>query len=85
MPNHETVTTIERAVALEAVLANAPEVGIETALDRFGGALTPTERKLVSSLSVEEIGSLNRIETKLSAVQARRANNNNNNNNTRPQ
>ena len=80
-----TTTTMERSVALEAVLTNASEIGMETALDRFGSALTPTEKQLVSSLSTEEIVSLNRIETKLSAVQARRPTNNNNNNNTKAQ
>ena len=79
MPNDiTTVTTTERAV-----VTNVSEIGIEKALDRFGGTLTPTERELVSSLSKEEIASLSRIETKLSAVQARRPNNNNNNNNSR--
>jgi len=77
----ETATAIDRAVALEAVLSHAPDMGIDRALEQFGGSLTATERKLVSSLTRDELQALQAVEGKLAAVQARKANNNNNNNN----
>jgi hypothetical protein len=75
----------ERAVALEAVLSSAPELGIAGALETFGSALTPTEAQLVESLSDEEVSQLIALRTKLaplgSGVWMMRDDNNNNNNN----
>jgi hypothetical protein len=75
----------ERAVALEAVLSNAPELGIAGALEVFGKALTPTEARLVESLSDEEVSQLIALRTKLAPLGTggslmKDANNNNNNN-----
>lgn len=88
MPNEaegeNPMSTVERSIALEAVLTYAPTTGVERALERYGGPLTPTERQLISALTADELESLRALEEKLAPVQARRANNNNNNNNTRP-
>ena len=84
MTESSAVATEDRATAIEAILDNAPTMGVEAALRRFGTSLTATERELVSSLSSEEFDQLGRVRTKLGPL-ARRANNNNNNNNTRAQ
>jgi hypothetical protein len=75
----------ERAVALEAVLSSAPELGIAGALEVFGNSLTPTEAQLVKSLSDEEVSQLIALRNKLAplgtgASLMKDANNNNNNN-----
>jgi hypothetical protein len=41
----------ERAMAIEAILNNAAEMGIEEALSRSGSALTTTEKELLKTLS----------------------------------
>jgi hypothetical protein len=73
----------DRVTAIEAVLDNAPSIGVEEALRRFGTSLTKTEQGLMSSLSAEEFERLGELRNKLGPL-ARRANNNNNNNNTQP-
>jgi uncharacterized protein YaaR (DUF327 family) len=55
----------ERAVALEAILNNAADIGIEDALTRFGSALTDTEKELLKTLTPEELASLKSIMSKL--------------------
>jgi uncharacterized protein YaaR (DUF327 family) len=54
-----------RAVALEAILNNAADIGIEDALSRFGSALTDTEKELLKTLTPEELTSLKSILSKL--------------------
>ncbi|MBW4546056.1 MAG: hypothetical protein KME25_16645 [Symplocastrum torsivum CPER-KK1] len=54
-----------RAVALEAVLNNAADIGIEDALSRFGSALTDTEKEILRTLTPEELASLKSILSKL--------------------
>lgn len=54
-----------RAVALEAVLNNAADIGIEDALSRFGSALTDTEKEILKTLTPEELASLKSILSKL--------------------
>ncbi|MBD1805468.1 hypothetical protein H6F98_08405 [Microcoleus sp. FACHB-SPT15] len=54
-----------RAVALEAVLNNAADIGIEDALSRFGAALTDTEKEILKTLTPEELASLKSILSKL--------------------
>ncbi len=51
----------ERAVALEAILTHAPDIGLEQALDSFGSALTDTEKEVLKTLTSEEITTLKLI------------------------
>jgi hypothetical protein len=55
----------ERARALEAVLAQAPDIGVDEALTRFGRALSPIDQELVRSLTPDELASLRSIKSKL--------------------
>lgn len=55
----------ERAMAIEAILNNAAEIGIEEALSRSGSALTTTEKELLTTLTTEELASLKSIMSKL--------------------
>ena len=55
----------ERAMAIEAILNNAAEIGIEEALSRFGSTLTTTEKELLKTLTTEELASLKSIMSKL--------------------
>lgn len=55
----------ERAMAIEAILNNAAEMGIEEALSRFGSALTTTEKELLTTLTTEELASLKSMLSKL--------------------
>jgi hypothetical protein len=55
----------ERARALDAVLAQAPDIGVDEALARFGQALSQTEQELVRSLTQEELTTLRSVESKL--------------------
>jgi hypothetical protein len=55
----------ERARALDAVLAQAPDIGVDEALARFGQALSQTEQELVRSLTLEELTTLRSVENKL--------------------
>jgi hypothetical protein len=52
-------------MAIEAILNNAAEMGIEEALSRFGSALTTTEKELLKTLTTEELASLKSIMSKL--------------------
>jgi hypothetical protein len=55
----------ERAMAIEAILNNAAEIGIEEALSRSGSALTTTEKELLTTLTTEELASLKSMLSKL--------------------
>ncbi len=55
----------ERAMAIEAILNNAAEMGIEEALSRSGSALTTTEKELLTTLTTEALASLKSIMSKL--------------------
>jgi hypothetical protein len=71
------MTARERSLALEAVLSNAPTLGVQEAVERFGAALTPTERQLISSLSQEELAAFVSTRAKLGGIGFRLPNNNN--------
>ncbi|GAA2273524.1 hypothetical protein GCM10010368_48700 [Streptomyces roseiscleroticus] len=71
----------ERALAMEAVLTNAAELGVETAVQRFGGALTQTERQLLITLTPDELTAFNATRQKLGGLAQLRARDDNNNNN----
>jgi hypothetical protein len=71
----------ERARALDAVLAQAPDIGVEDALARFGQALSQTEQELVRSLTPEELKSLRSVEHKLGLRRSQNVNNYNISNN----
>lgn len=77
--SRETRFENERSLALEAVLNNAPELGVKEALKRFGGPLTVTERELVSGLSKAELTGLKVARGKLGSLGSLAKDNNNNN------
>jgi hypothetical protein len=52
-------------MAIEAILNNAAEIGIEEALSRSGSALTTTEKELLTTLTTEELASLKSMLSKL--------------------
>lgn len=68
----------ERARALAAVLAQAPDIGVDEALTRFGQALSQTEQELVRSLTLEELAALRSVESKLGLRRSQHVNNYNN-------
>jgi hypothetical protein len=55
----------ERAAALEAIINNAPDSGIDEALETFGPLLTDTEKELLRTLTPEELTALKSILSKL--------------------
>ena len=55
----------ERAIALEAVLNHAPDIGIEQALEQFGSSLTDTEKQVLRTLTPEELAALKSILSKI--------------------
>jgi len=55
----------ERAAALEAIINNAPDSGIDEALETFGSLLTDTEKELMRTLTPEELTALKSILSKL--------------------
>ncbi len=77
------LTQEDRSLALDAVLSNAADMGVENALQRFGDPLTDTEKAIAGSLSKDDAIALKQISSKLGSLSpfARAANNNNNNNN----
>jgi hypothetical protein len=62
---HGALVERDRALALEAVIAHAPELGIEEALKKFGDSLLPTEIKLLRTLTPEELKALKSIKAKV--------------------
>ena len=68
----------ERSLALDAVLSHGAELGVDAALERFGAAMTPTEKELVRSLSQDDLKSLHSIRGRLGGL-GRLASDNNNN------
>ena len=76
-PLRQAAREQERADALDVVLAQAPDIGIDVALDRFGQALSQVERDLVRSLTQEELETLRKVEGKLGSRRRGRVNNNN--------
>jgi hypothetical protein len=61
----EALVERDRALALEAVLTHAPDIGMEEALKQFGDSLLPTEHKLLSTLTKEELKALKSIRAKV--------------------
>jgi hypothetical protein len=55
----------ERKLAVEAILSQAPSIGIEKALELYGEALLPTEHKILASLTKEDLEALQRLRGKL--------------------
>lgn len=55
----------DRALALEAVISHAPDMGIDKALKKFGDSLLPTEHKLLQTLTKEELVVLKSVKSKL--------------------
>ncbi len=60
-----TLVERDRALALEAVIAHAPEIGIEAALKQFGEPLLPTEVKLLATITPDEWKALKSIKAKV--------------------
>lgn len=81
--NDSSLGEFERSLAIEAVLSNAPSMGLQASLEKFGLGLTSVEKGLIESLTQEELNALKEIEGKISPLMARRGGNNNNNNNSR--
>jgi hypothetical protein len=71
-PLRQAAREQERADALDAVLAQAPDIGIDEALARFGQALSAIDQELVRSLTREELAALRSIEGKLGIRRSRR-------------
>lgn len=63
--DNEQASQVERCIALEAIIAHAPDMGIEKALIEFGCPLTATEKKLISTLTMEELKALRTIKGKV--------------------
>ena len=55
----------ERVIALEAVLDAAPDDGVEKAIGNLGSPLTETDRKVLRSLSTDELKSLKSLKGSL--------------------
>ena len=68
-------------LAVSAILAAAPTVGLDQAIAQHGDNLSAEERIAVQSLSGEEVQALVDINTQLDKVALLDTNNNNNNNN----
>jgi hypothetical protein len=72
---------VERSLAIAAILSNAPTMGLEASVKKFGASLTSVDRELIGSLTPEELGALKEIEGKISPLRTGTMANNNNNNN----
>lgn len=71
----------ERCAALEGIISQAPDIGVEKALKQFGGPLTATEKELIRSLTKEELKSLRIIKGKVGGLLRKSTNNINGGNN----
>ncbi len=78
------ITGEERSLALNIVLSNAADMGIDAALQQFGSPLTDTEKAAVKALSKDDIVALRQVSGKLGSLSPLAATNNNNNNNNKP-
>jgi len=67
-------------LAVSAVLAMVPALGLDQAIAQHGQSLTQEEVQMVQSLSGEEVQALVDINTQLDKVALGDTNNNNNNN-----
>lgn len=67
----------ERCAALEGIISQAPDIGIEKALKQFGGPLSASEKELIRSLTKDELKSLRIIKGKVGGL-LRKGNINNN-------
>jgi hypothetical protein len=74
-PLRQAAKEQERAQALDAVLAQAPDIGVDEALARFGQALSAIDQELVRSLTPEEVAALRSVESKLGLRRGSRVNN----------
>lgn len=64
--------------ALNAVIQHAPSLGIDNAIQQFGGSLSDTEKAVLKGLSPGELSALSSANSKLSGLLAGAADNNNN-------
>jgi hypothetical protein len=55
----------ERTIALASILNNAPDIGIDEALETYGAALTDSEKEVLKTLTREELDSLKSILSKI--------------------
>lgn len=67
----------ERASALSAVIANAADMGLDEALQKFAGGLSPAEQEMLRSLKPEELKALSTAQSKIASLAAKDSNNNN--------
>lgn len=77
--NKKSVAT-PAILAVSAILAAVPAVGLDQAIAQHGDNLTPEELLVVKSLSGDEVQALVDINTQLDKVALGDTNNNNNNN-----
>lgn len=61
----QTLLERDRVLALEAVMAHAPDMGIDAALKAYGDLLLPTEHKLLQTLTKVELAALKSIRAKV--------------------
>jgi hypothetical protein len=61
----ESLLERERKLAIEAILSQAPIIGMDKALATFGDPLLPTEHKLLAALSNKDVEDLHRLRSKL--------------------
>ncbi len=71
--SREALIERDRALALEAVLTHAPDLGMEDALKKYGESLLPTEHKLLLTLTKEELTALKSIRAKVGNLFAGKA------------
>jgi hypothetical protein len=71
----------ERCAALEGIISQAPDIGVEKALKQFGGPLAAAEKDLIRSLTKEELKSLRTIKGKVGGLLRKSTNNINGGNN----
>jgi len=64
----ENIPEVERSNTLEIVLNNAADIGAESAIERFGGSLSTTDKAIVRSLSRDEFVALKAIKGKIGGV-----------------
>ena len=58
----------DRAVAIEAVLMNAADMGMKKAIEQFGDSLLATEKKVLSTLTKEELKVYKTVKEKVGSL-----------------
>lgn len=67
------------SASIEAVLAKAPDIGVEEALKQYGKGLSEAEQQLILNADPQDLADLKRLKEKLGPIGARAAHVNNNN------